>query len=478
MNLRPYAEKLLRWKRDPVAFVRECLKAEPDAWQIKVLGDVRASQRVAMKACKGPGKSCLMAWTVWWYLVTRKDSKVIATSITEDNLKDGLWSELKLWQNNSELLSHLFEWSAMRITARERPETWFASARKWAKDADKQQQANTLAGIHAGNVLFVLDEVSEYPDGVVAAAEGGLTTGPECKIIVAGNPTRMSGPLYRICTKDRALWAVTEITGDPDDIMRAPRIDINWARSQIEQWGRDSNIVRTNVLGLFPHAQSDTIIPSDVAVTAAAVTIPESQVTEFPRVLGVDCARFGDDRSVLFPRQGQIAYVPDTFRELSTMELAGRVAHYCEQWHPDVVFLDVGGMGAGVFDRLRELRFDYVIGVDSGSKPLRRGFVNRRAEMWVDCREWMRRGGSIPNDPQLIGELATPTYKFDSSGRITMESKADMKSRGVSSPDLADALALTFAGPAQRRTRLPFKKAQATQIGDYDPMDRYREEVA
>lgn len=476
MDLAPYAKRLLYWKRDPIAFVREELHAEPDLWQQQVLEALPTNQRVAMKACKGPGKSCLMAWAVWWFLLTRKDAKVIATSITEDNLKDGLWSELKLWQNESKLLLELFQWAAMRIVCKERPETWFASARTWAKDADKTQQANSLAGIHADNVLFVLDEVSEYPDGVVAAAEGGLTSGPNCKIIVAGNPTRTSGPLYRICTKDRKLWWVIEITGDPDDPMRAPRIDVVWARQQIEQWGRDSAFVMVNVLGQFPPGQSDALMGADLVNAAARRVITPAQIEGQPKILGVDCARFGDDRSVLFPRQGLVSFVPRIYRELTAMELCGQVIRYDETWAPDAIFIDGSGLGAPIVDRLRELGRDHVFAVEFGSKPLRRGYLNRRAEMWVEVREWLRKGGAIPDDPDLIAELTTPTYGYDSTGRIKLESKDDLKKRGVNSPDKADALALTFAAPVTRRLRLPTPPGQAA--GDYDPYKRYTSEVA
>jgi hypothetical protein len=473
-DLRKYAQLIRRWKLDPVAFVRECLKAEPDPWQEKVLRALVTNQRLAMKACKGPGKSCLMAWVIWWFLVCHKDAKVIATSITSENLKDGLWSELKLWQNNSPLLLELFAWTAERITCKERPETWFASARTWAKDADKQQQANTLAGVHADAVMFVLDEVSEYPEGVVAAAEGGLTSGKNCKIIVAGNPTRTSGPLYRICTKDRALWWVIEITGDPDDPLRAPRIDKEWARQQIEQWGRDSAFVMVNVLGKFPPGQADSVIGADLASGASRVTLIEAQFTEFPKILGVDPARYGDDRSVLFPRQGLASFLPTVFRELSTMELAGQVVRYIEAWDPDYVFVDGNGLGSGVVDRLRELNYDYVIGVEASSKPLRKGFTMRRDEMWISLRDWLKKGGAIPNDPDLIAELTAPTYKISSDGKLKVESKDDIKKRGLNSPDKADALAMTFASPVQKRPRHKI----TTKGGDYDPIEAFMQEVA
>lgn len=480
-DTRALAQKILRWKKEPVAFVREVLRAEPDLWQKKVLEAILTNQRVAMKACKGPGKSCLMAWVVWWYMFTRKDSKIIATSVTEDNLKDGLWSELKLWQNNSPLLLELFNWTSTRITCKERPETWFASARTWAKDADKSQQANSLAGIHADNVLFVLDEVSEYPEGVVAAAEAGLTSGPNCKIVVAGNPTRTSGPLYRICTKDRRLWWVIEITGDPDDPMRAPRINVDWARQQIELWGRESAFVKTNVLGQFPPGQSDSVIPADIVSAAASRVIPDKTVDEFPRLLGVDCARFGDDRSVFFPRQGQVAFVPAIYRELTTMELCGQIVRYDTAWKPDAIFIDSVGLGAGVYDRLRELGYDHVHAVDCGSKPVRKGFMNRRAEMWMEMKKWMA-VGAIPNDPDLIAELTGPTYQFHSDGRMKIESKDDMKKRGVASPDKADALALTFSStilvdvPRYKMDPWAAKFREKTG-GDYDPLARFQSEV-
>lgn len=475
MDLRKHAHTILRWKRDPIAFVRECLKAEPDAWQREVLGNLVKNQRLAMKACKGPGKSCLMAWVVWWFMLTNKDAKVIATSITEDNLKDGLWSELKLWQNNSPLLLELFSWSALRITCKERPETWFASARTWAKDADKSQQANTLAGVHADAVMFVLDEVSDYPDGVVAAAEGALSTGKNTKIIVAGNPTRTSGPLYRICTKDRKLWWVIEITGDPDDPLRAPRISVEWARQQIEQWGRDSAFVMVNVLGKFPPGQSDALIGADLASAAASRVILPSQIEDAVKILGVDCARFGDDRTVLFPRQGLCSFMPSVHRELKTTEICGQVIRYDEKWEPDAIFVDSCGVGAGVLDRLREQGFDHVFGVDAGTKALRKGYTGRKAEMWSACRDWLK-SGAIPNDPDLIAELTAPTYEFDSSGRMKIETKDDLKKRGLNSPDKADALVLTFAAPVQKRVRLKFP-GQRRNSSDYDPYAAYAAEA-
>ena len=154
------AAKLIgRWADDAVSFVRECLQAEPDAWQEETLRALNTNMRVAMKACKGPGKSALLAWIILWFLATRPHPKIAATSISGDNLSDNLWTELAKWMRRSSFLSDTFTWTKTRVFAKDHPETWWASARTWPHSADAQQQADTLAGLHADYILFVLDEV-------------------------------------------------------------------------------------------------------------------------------------------------------------------------------------------------------------------------------------------------------------------------------------------------------------------------------
>lgn len=196
-----------------------------------------------------------------------------------------------------------------------------------------------------------------------------------------------------------------------------------------------------------------------------------------PRVLGVDPARFGDDRSVIFARQGIVAFEPQAFRGLDNMALAGKVAQKIEDWAPDAVFIDAGA-GSGVIDRLRQLGHD-VIEVDFGGKPTDARFVNKRAEMWYAVKDWLAAGGAIPNIATLKLELATPTYSFDAANRIKLESKDEIKKRlaGGASPDLADALALTFAYPvAPRRERvvLPIERKRNGPGRDWDPYNAMR----
>lgn len=263
-----------RWRVDPVAFVRENFHVEPDAWQLRVLRSaarsVKSAVRIAMKASKGVGKSAVLAWLMWWFFTTRLHPKIIATSITADNLKDGLWTELASWQQKSPLLAAIATWSAERIVSNDHPETWWMSARTWPKGADASQQANTLAGIHADNVMFVLDESGGIPDAVMAAAEAGLANaspanGREAILLQAGNPTHLEGPLYRACTSEKHLWDVIEISADPDDPMRSTRVTREWALDQIAKYGRDSAYVLVNVFGKFPPGSANALLgPDDV----------------------------------------------------------------------------------------------------------------------------------------------------------------------------------------------------------------------
>src|SRR5262249_14284583 len=163
------------------------------------------------KSNKGPGKTAALAMLAWNFLLTRTYPKVVATSISGDNLADNLWPEMAKWQQKSDLLKHLFQWTKTRIFLKEAPENWFMSARAWSKSADISQQANTLAGFHADNLLFMLDESGGIPDSVMATAEAALATGKETKIVQAGNPIMLEGPLYRACTTERHLWHVIEI---------------------------------------------------------------------------------------------------------------------------------------------------------------------------------------------------------------------------------------------------------------------------
>lgn len=467
-----------RWKADPVAFIREVLKVEePEEWQVDVLRAAPLNQRMCLKGSKGIGKSTVFAWLCWWFLMTRPHPKVVATSISGDNLRDGLWTELSKWQQRSEMLKRAFSWNAERITANDHPETWWASARQWSKSANPNQQADTLAGIHADSVAFIIEEAGGIPDGVVAAAEAGLSSGGDTRLWMDGNPTELSGPLYRACTKERHLWKLFEVNGDPDNPKRSGRVDVEWARQQIEKYGRDNPWVLVNVFGQFPPGQSNSLLALSDVEASASKTLTDAEWMFAPKILGVDVARFGDDRSVIQPRQGKAAMKPEVFRNLDTMQLSGQVAMAIDKWKPDAVFIDADGVGGGVVDRLKDLGHD-VTGINFGSRALRAEpkANNRRTEMWLQMAEWVREGGCIPNSPELVSELVAPTYDFDARGQIRLEAKEHLKDRGMPSPDMADALALTFAMPVVARHAhvAQANTAELRARQDYDPFSEAR----
>lgn len=464
------------WQQRPDVFVRQVLGATPDAWQVEVLEAVAARQRVALKASKGPGKSTVLAWVGLWFLATRPHPKIVCTSISGDNLRDGLWTEIAKWMARSPLLQRCFAWGAERVTSVDHPETWWMSARTWPHSGDASQQANTLAGIHAEHVLFLVDEAGGIPDAVVSAASAGLANadaahGREAKLLLAGNPTHLEGPLYRACTAERHLWWVKEISGDPDDPHRAPRVSVEWAREEIARYpgGRDHPWVMVNVLGKFPPASPNTLLGVEEVEAATKRTLERGTWEEEPRILGIDVARYGDDRSVLFPRQGLAAMKPTILRNLSTMELVGQATQLIDRWKPDAVFVDSATFGAGVVDRLEQLGYP-VMGVDFGGRPLVPGkFANRRAAMYFALAEWVRRGGCLPSGlPELTAELTAPTYKFDAANHLLLEKKAEVKKRTGTSPDLADALALTFAAPVAPRDLRGLPGAHVRAVTEYE----------
>ena len=225
----------------------------------------------------------------------------------------------------------------------------------------------------------------------------------------------------------------------------------------------------------FSAAGDDQLISLSDCEEAARRVYTDKDVLDAPKILGVDPARFGDDRSVIFKRQGLQAFTPLVYRGIDNMDLAARVAAQIEQWVPDAVFID-SGAGAGVIDRLRQLGYDVTEVPFGGKATMPNLFVNRRAEMWWGMKEWLDLGGAIPNDNALKQELATPIYWFDSAGRKVLEPKDEIKKRlqGGGSPDMADALALTFAYPVKKRPMIDYYDRSKSKNGakDYNPYDR------
>lgn len=461
------AERIKNWREHPSVFVKEVFGVTPDPWQHKVLEAFPHNQRLAMAACKGPGKSCVLAWLMWNFMITRPNPLIAATSITADNLADGLWSELARWMDKSEMLKKTFTWTKTRIFANEAPETWFMSARPWSRSGSAQDQGNTLAGLHADYIMFVLDESGGIPDAIMVAADAALSSCKEGHILQAGNPTHLSGPLFRACTSERHLWHVTEISSAPDDPNRTPRVSIKWAEEQIQKYGRDNPWVMINIFGQFPPSSLNALIGLDEIKEATQRYYRPQEYSGYARVLGIDVARGGADSSVIFPRQGLVAFTPLQYRNIDGTEGADLTARKWNDWDAHACFIDdTGGFGSSWLDNLRRLG-KAPIGVHFSQKSLDPKYYNKRTEMIFDCVQWIKNGGAIPNIPELVQALAQTTYTHKGS-KMIIEEKEMIKAKLGFSPDHLDALALTFASPVS---------ATDTQRGDvgshaitYDPL--------
>jgi hypothetical protein len=471
------AQKLKRWALDPVAFVKEELHAEPDDWQADALSHFPTVKRLALKAAKGCGKTTLLAWCILNFLCTRPESQIAAISISGDNLRDGLWKELALWMGKSPLLSAAFDWHKERITNKLHPGTWWVSARQWSKSADAQQQSDALAGLHSPYMLFVMDESGSIPQAIAVTAEAVLASGVETKVLQAGNPTQLEGPLYTACTTQRDLWYVVDVTGDPDDPKRASRIDLGWAQQQVLTYGRDNPWVMVNVLGQFPSASLNALLGVEEVNQAMRRHLREDQYEWSQRRLGVDVARYGDDRTVIFPRWGLAAFRPMVLRHdrgtSVSVDIANRVMAAKAKWGSEVEFFDAtGGWAAGAVDVMRAAG-QSPIDVQFAAPAVDPRYANRRAEIWFAMAEWVKRGGALPPIPEMVPELTSPTYAFH-RGKFLLEDKDQVKKRLGRSPDLADALALTFGlvdmpatatGPGAALTA----RARQQQATEFDP---------
>ena len=442
----------------------------PDAWQILVLtrirkhliaGDLQGALQIAVSSGHGIGKTTLIAWIIIWFMSVHEDPQVIVTANTMNQLNGKTWRELAKWHRWSKNATW-FKWTATRFYMIDRPETWFASAVPWSKE-----RAQAFAGTHEKHVLVIFDEASMIADIIWETAEGAMTT-PGSMWIVFGNPTHNTGR-FRECFAGGRFehrWVALQI-----DSRTAKMADKKQIQNWIDDYGEDSDFVRVRVRGVFPRAASNQLIPEDL-VTAAFGRWQEDQDKwgsgnassidddyEWPLVLGVDIARYGDDQTVIYARKGPAAWKVSSWRELDTMQTAGRVAALIAELNPNQVFVDAIGIGAGVYDRLRQMGYECVIEVISSERAREHlRHANKRAEMWVDMRDWLKKPVAIKPDNETRADLIGPQYGFDASNRYQLEKKEDMKDRGLSSPDDGDSLALTFA-----EVVVPIKKQK--QIG-------------
>ena len=439
---------------NPLGFVRGAFawgatdladESGPDQWQTELLtelGRMSASGdpvRFAVASGHGVGKTALVSWVILWAMLTRPNLAGVVTANTQNQLSGKTWAELSRWRERLiPPLRAMLEWTATKIRHNDAPERWFLEAVPWS-----ERNSEAFAGLHADHVLVLYDEASAIPDVIWDVSEGAMTT-PRAMWLAFGNPTRTSGRFAECWGRMRHRWRTWTV-----DSRTAKKADQKQIARWIEDYGLDSDFVRVRVLGQQPRAAASQFIGRDI-VQAAQLREPVT-IRTLPLVLGVDVARFGDDQTVLLFRRGQMIERIVRYRGLDTMQTAARVAEAMDEFKPDGVTIDGVGVGGGVVDRLRQMG-RRVIDVNVGATAIDdKAFMNVRAEIWSKMRDWLKAGGCIPaDDRELADDLAGPEYFFDAKQRLALEKKADMKARGLASPDAGDALALTFASTIVR----------------------------
>lgn len=466
-------EHLRRWQADPRLFVREALGVTPDPWQDDVLLAAATNMRLAMCACKGPGKSCVLAWIIIWWFCVWPEPKGAAVSVNGDNLRDGLWAELARWIQGSRVASAVLNWTKTQIQVRGKDHCFF-SFKTWSRDADDTQQANSVAGLHAPYPIFIIDEAGGVPMKVYTAAEAVLASGIRKLLGLAGNPTCLDGPLYHACRVNPTKWHITYITGDPDDPKRSPRVDIEWARNLIQEFGRDDPWVLVNVFGQFPPASITGLLSLEDVRAATLRHLDEAVYRNFQKRVGVDVAYTGMDKSVIFPRQGLLASRPLGLREPDPANIAMHAGRVARDFGAELVTVDdTGGFGSGVVSAMRTMGYDPLPVNFSSRANDRNHYANARAEMWHRMAQWVKQGGSLPDVDGMARELTAAEYTFDSRGRMIIIPKEQMKRLIGASPDNADALALTFRLPEAMATSFEQAAWRDTHrqglVNDWDP---------
>ena len=437
--------KLAQYRTDPVAFVVEVLGVKPDKWQAEALKSLVTEDRLSIRSGHGVGKSAFLSWVTLWWLVTKSGDgcKVALTAPTRHQLSDVLFSEVSRWYRKMpEWYRDQLNLKSDRLEVVGKESECFAVAR-----TSRRENPEALQGFHSEAMLFIIDEASGVDEKIFEVARSSMSS-LNAKSIMTGNPTRTQGYFYESFHSDRARWHTMKVACSD-----STNVDPAFVQEMKDKYSEDSSVYRVRVLGEFDTEQGDTVIPLSLMESAVERDVEINPIS--PVVWGLDCARMGSDRTALCKRKGNAILEPIThWQGKDLMQTCGLVVAEYKRLEnfpdelPEEICVDSIGIGAGVCDRLAELGLP-VRGVAVSERPSTDGktYMRLRDELWFKAREWFeQRDCRIPEGcEELVAELSVPSYHFTSVGKMQVESKDNLKKRGVRSPDLADAFCLTMA---------------------------------
>lgn len=460
---------------DRVGFVKHIIGVTPTDQQGDALVAMDEGDHVSVRSGHGCGKSGDMAWLLLHYMSCRPTPKILCTAPSKHQLHDVLWAELSKWNRKmNSMFSNQFQWTKERFFHKDHPEEWFAAARTATKENPEAMQ-----GFHTDYVMRLIDEASGIDESIFEYIEGA-TGIIETKEFMTGNPTRLDGTFFDSHNKMRKFYRPLHWS-----CLDSPIVPKRFIERLTRKFGTESNIYKVRVLGEFPLRHGDSFIPYDLVEAALIRDIPPQD--DKPKVFGVDVARYGDDRSVIAIRQGDQFHPYHVLQGKNNVQVARYVANLANQQKPQMIFVDVIGLGAGVFDILEAQDYP-VFAVNVSELPAQDGatYHRLRDELWGNMRDWLeaRRGRLWDNeDGDLLGELTKPKYDHTHNGQIIIESKDKMRKaakddyekRGTASPDIADAHIMTFAMPVAEYTKEDDFFAnlrQQQQTDRYEPVDQ------
>ncbi|WP_196606777.1 terminase [Pectinatus frisingensis] len=417
----------------------------PEKWQADLLADIRDKLktpseviREAVASGHGIGKSALVAWLILWAISTFEDTRGVVTANTATQLGTKTWPELIKWYQRF-IGKPLFTITATAIfsTEADHQKTWRIDAIPWS---DTNTEA--FAGLHnqGKRIIVIFDEASAISNQIWEVAEGAMTDdNTEIIWCAFGNPTRNTGRFFDCFHRQRQYWYTQQI--DSRTVRFSNKKTI---KQWIEEWGLESDFVKVRVLGQFPNSSENQFISTELATAGRGKHLNEAQYKFAPVIICCDPAWSGGDATAIIMRQGLACSLLANFpRNDNDFVIAQTLAQFEDRYKADAVIIDLG-YGTGIYSAGKTMGRSWML-VSFAEKSPDPDCLNMRAYIWKEMREWLKQGGAYPDDQQFYDDLVGPETKPRADGVIQLESKADMKKRGLPSPNKGDALALSFS---------------------------------
>lgn len=455
------ADDILKFKWNPLGFVTYAYDWEGDDlpnakgpfdWQRQILTDIgthlsnpatrHTPLRIAVASGKGIGKSALIAQILGWGTSTCKGCRSTVTANTKGQLDTKTVPEATKWFN---MMINADWWDVMKTSIKakdpKQEANWRIDFMPWSI-----QNPQAFAGLHniGKRIIVVMDEASTIPNVIWEVIDGVATdANTEIIIIAFGNPTENTGRFRECFGSQKHLWKHYQI-----DSRNVPSTNKKELNDLVEVYGEDSDWVRVNIKGEFPRAASSQFISGesvDLCRKYKAVIHPD-----MPKIMSIDVARFGDDESVIGIRQGRSFKICQRYSGQDLYVMTGHAEEWINKEKPDAIVVDADGLGAGLFDNIKGRGHGrsgncQLVEFHGGRRPRNEiKFFNRRAEVWSLMKDNLTSGMQIPDSPEFSDDLTGVRYGFTAKQQIQLERKEDMKSRGLSSPDMGDCLAMSF----------------------------------